>query len=94
MPCDLARCPRRNRPTWLPQPAGVVQPRTRGNERAAAERLDVAENMQQRLDRSCRWCNSPSISDACKRLIVVPCPKIPDDATIPRATTMREALLA
>lgn len=54
--------------------------------------LDTAENMQQRIDHV-RKVMQFAVDLGCKR-VVVPCPKIPEDASTPRATTMREALLA
>jgi sugar phosphate isomerase/epimerase len=54
--------------------------------------LDVAENMQQRIDHV-RKVMQLAVDLGCKR-VVVPCPKIPEDANSPRATTMRETLLA
>lgn len=54
--------------------------------------LDTAENMQQRLDHV-RKVMQFAADLECKR-VVVPCPRIPDDAATPRANTMRESLLA
>ena len=54
--------------------------------------LDVAENQQPRLDRV-RKAMQLAFDLGCRR-VVVPCPKVPDDAATPRAQLLREALLA
>src|SRR5262245_55992088 len=54
--------------------------------------LDVAENLQPRLDRL-RKVMQLAFDLGCRR-VVVPCPKIPSDPATPRAQTMREALVA
>jgi L-ribulose-5-phosphate 3-epimerase len=54
--------------------------------------LDAPENLQPRLDHV-RKVMQLAFDLGCRR-VVVPCPKIPEDAATPRAATMREALLA
>lgn len=54
--------------------------------------LDVAEDLEPRLDRVRRTMQL-AFDLGCRR-VVVPCPKLPDDATAPRALLMRESLLA
>jgi sugar phosphate isomerase/epimerase len=53
--------------------------------------LDAAENLQPRLDYLRKVMQFAF--DLGARRVVVPCPQIPDDATTPRAQTMRESLL-
>ncbi|MCE9562530.1 MAG: sugar phosphate isomerase/epimerase [Planctomycetes bacterium] len=53
--------------------------------------LDSAEKLQQRLDHVRKVMHLAV--DLGTQRIVVPCPKIPEDATTARATTMRESLL-
>jgi len=54
--------------------------------------LDIAENQQQRLDHI-RKVMQFAADLGCRR-VVVPCPKLPDDPAAPRATVMRDSLLA
>lgn len=54
--------------------------------------LDSAENMQPRLEHVRKVMQLAF--DLGSRRVVVPCPKISDDPSTPRAQTMREALLA
>lgn len=54
--------------------------------------LDVAENLQPRLERVRKAMQLAF--DLGARRAVVPCPKLPDDDTTPRAQLMRESLLA
>jgi L-ribulose-5-phosphate 3-epimerase len=53
--------------------------------------LDSAENLQQRLDHLRKVMQLAF--DLGSRRVVVPFPKVPDDATTPRAATLRESLL-
>jgi len=53
--------------------------------------LDTAEKLQQRLDHIRKVMHLAV--DLGTQRIVLPCPKIPEDATTARATTMRESLL-
>ncbi|MBA4188415.1 MAG: sugar phosphate isomerase/epimerase [Planctomycetaceae bacterium] len=52
--------------------------------------LDTAEKLQQRLDHVRKVMQLAA--DLGTKRIVVPCPKIPEDATTGRATTMKESL--
>jgi sugar phosphate isomerase/epimerase len=54
--------------------------------------LDVAENLQPRLDRVRKAMQLAF--DLGARRVVVPCPRIPDEPTSPRAQLLRESLLA
>lgn len=54
--------------------------------------LDIAENLQPRIERVRKVLQLAF--DLGARRVVVPCPRIPDDAASPRAQTLREALLA
>jgi sugar phosphate isomerase/epimerase len=54
--------------------------------------IDVAENLQPRLDRIRKAMQLAF--DLGARRVVVPCPKIPDDPAAPRAQLLRESLLA
>ncbi len=54
--------------------------------------LDVADDLQKRIDRVRK--SMQLAFDLGARRIVIACPKIPDDATTPRAHLMRESLAA
>src|SRR5437764_11057566 len=54
--------------------------------------LDAAENLQPRLDHLRKVMQLAF--DLGSRRVIVPCPKIPDDAASPRAVTLRESLAA
>ncbi|MDY3556076.1 sugar phosphate isomerase/epimerase family protein [Gemmata sp. JC717] len=54
--------------------------------------LDVAEDLQPRLERV-RKSMQLAFDLGCRR-VVLPCPKLPEDAASPRAQLMRESLLA
>ncbi|HJZ55163.1 MAG TPA: sugar phosphate isomerase/epimerase family protein [Gemmataceae bacterium] len=54
--------------------------------------LDVAENLQPRLEHIRKVMQLAF--DLGSRRVVVPCPRIPDDASSPRAQLLRESLLA
>jgi L-ribulose-5-phosphate 3-epimerase len=54
--------------------------------------IDVNENLQPRLEHIRKVMQLAF--DLGARRVVVPCPKIPEDAATPRAQTMREALVA
>jgi sugar phosphate isomerase/epimerase len=54
--------------------------------------LDVAENLQPRLDHVRKVMQLAFDLGSCR--VVVPCPKLPDDAASPRAQLLRESLLA
>jgi sugar phosphate isomerase/epimerase len=54
--------------------------------------LDTAENLQPRIERVRKVLQLAF--DLGARRVVVPCPRIPDDAASPRAQTLRESLLA
>ena len=54
--------------------------------------LDVSENLQPRLEHVRKVMQLAF--DLGARRVVVPCPKIPEEATTPRAQTLRESLLA
>src|SRR5262249_50968581 len=53
--------------------------------------LDVAENLQPRLEHIRKVMQLAF--DLGSRRVVVPCPRIPDDASSPRAQLLRESLL-
>ncbi len=54
--------------------------------------IDVAENLQPRLDGIRRAMQLAF--DLGARKVVIPCPRVPDDVATPRAQLMRESLLA
>jgi sugar phosphate isomerase/epimerase len=54
--------------------------------------LDAPENLQPRLDHLCKVMELTF--DLGARVVVVPCPKIPDEPNSPRGRTMQEALVS
>src|SRR5205823_12543567 len=82
----------RDRPAGVPQPAAVVRQDLAALNVPLRRGLDVAETLQPRLDHVRKVMQLAF--DLGARRVVVPGPKVPDDAAAPRAQLLRESLLA